>query len=62
MNNIPRYEPDWNLDNYPSLDAVSVDPYGRMIYIDDLLSWIEDHRPHMGDAQVLIKLVEELRR
>ena len=62
MDNIPRYEPDWSMDNYPSCDAVDADPHGRMIYVDDLRSWIEEYRPHMGDAQVLIKLIEELRK
>jgi hypothetical protein len=62
MDKIQRYEPDWDFDNCPSLDAVSIDSSGRMIYVDDLLVWTEEHRFQMDDTQVLLKLIEELRK
>ncbi len=34
----------------------------KFIDIVALLKWIDEYRPHMGDAQVLLKLIDELRK
>jgi hypothetical protein len=55
MDNLQRYEPKWDEDVYRASN-------GSLLYVDELLDWIEEHRPQIGDAQALLKLIEELRK
>jgi hypothetical protein len=69
MDKLERYDPtlcyagEEDAEMYNTYASMREDyRYGSYIHKEDLLSWIEEHRPHMGDAQVLIKLIEELRK
>ena len=69
MDKLERYDPTLCYDGeedaemYNTYASMKLDyRCGYYIHIEELLTWINDRRPQMGDAQVLIKLIEELRK